>query len=95
MTLAVLVPAVLILAIYLLIGGVVVHNMVKPDPKPITETLSESGFAGVESVSLRSEDDVLLERYLLPSYGDRAILLVHGIYSHSWDGAPDLTRALV
>ena len=96
MTLVVLVPPVLILAIYLVIGGVVVHSLVKPARKPITETPSESRFSAVEPVSLRSEDGVSLKGYMLPASGDRAILLVHGIYSHSWNGqSSDLARALV
>ncbi len=96
MTLVLLVSAGLLLAAYFLIGGVVAQNLVKPASKPITETPSESGFTSVEAVSLTTEDEVPLEGYLLPASGDRAILIVHGIYSHSWDGqTPDLARALV
>ena len=96
MTLVVLVPFILILAIYFVIGGVVAHNMVKPARKPITETPSESGFNAVESISFISDDGVPLKGYLLGGSADRAILVVHGVYSHSWDcQTPDLARTLV
>jgi pimeloyl-ACP methyl ester carboxylesterase len=96
MTLVVVVPLILILAIYFVIGGVVAHNMVKPDRKPITETPSESGFGAVESVSFRTEDGVPLKGYLLGESAERAILVVHGVFSHSWDGqTPDLARVFV
>jgi len=96
MILNIVVPLILVLAIYLVIGGVVAHNMVKPDRKPITETPSESGFGAVESVSFRSDDGVPLMGHLLGEAAERAILIVHGIYSHSWDGqTPDLARVLV
>ena len=95
-TLFVLVPLILILATYFVIGGVVAHNMVKPARKPITEVPSESGFGAVESVSFMSDDGVPLKGYLLGESVDRAILVVHGVYSHSWDcQTPDLARALV
>jgi pimeloyl-ACP methyl ester carboxylesterase len=81
---------------YFAIGGVVAQNMVKPARKPITETPSESGFETVESVSFKSEDGVFLKGYLLGESAERAILVVHGVYSHSWDGqTPDLARAFV
>lgn len=96
MTLFVLVPLILILSMYFVIGGVVAHNMAKPARKPITETPSESGFRAVEPISFKSEDGVPLKGYMLGASGERAILVVHGIYSHSWDGqTPDLARAFI
>jgi len=96
MTLVVIVPLILILAMYFVIGGVVAHNMAKPARKPITETPSESGFSAAEPISFKSEDGVPLKGYMLGASGERAILVVHGVYSHSWDGqTPDLARAFV
>lgn len=96
MILVVVVPLILVPAMYFVIGGVVAHNMVRPARKPVTETPSESVFGAVESVSFRSEDGVPLKGYLLGESTERAILIVHGIYSHSWDcQTPDLARALV
>ncbi len=41
-----------------------------------------------------ASDGVRLAGWLVPSFGDRVIVLVHGIYSHAWDGqAPDVARA--
>jgi pimeloyl-ACP methyl ester carboxylesterase len=81
---------------YFVISGVVAQNMVKPARKPITETPLESEFGAVESVSFKTEDGVPLKGYLLGTSADRAILVVHGVYSHSWDcQTPDLARFLV
>lgn len=91
-----LVAAVLLLATYLVAGGIVVTNMVRPARMPLAETPSESGVGAVEPVSLQTEDNVTLQGYMLSSPGDRAILLIHGVYSHSWDGQnPDIARALL
>jgi dipeptidyl aminopeptidase/acylaminoacyl peptidase len=58
-------------------------------------TPAELGFPKAKSLSFKSADDqVVLRGWLLRSPGERAIILLHGIDSHSWDGqAPDVVRA--
>ena len=82
-------------ACYLAICGVIVHLMLKPHRKP-PPLPTEVGFPNAEDVSFKSQDAVTLRGYFLPSSGDRAIVLVHGVHSHCWDvHAPEIARALV
>ncbi|MEC4686908.1 MAG: hypothetical protein VST64_01190 [Nitrospirota bacterium] len=55
------------------------------------------GFSTAKELAFKSaEDGVLLRGWLVPSTGSRAIVLVHGINSHAWDGhAPEVVRAYV
>jgi dipeptidyl aminopeptidase/acylaminoacyl peptidase len=58
-------------------------------------TPAQLGFPKAKPLSFKSADDqVVLRGWLIRSPGERAIILLHGINSHSWDGqAPDVVRA--
>jgi dipeptidyl aminopeptidase/acylaminoacyl peptidase len=66
-----------------------------PLRKEHDQTPSELGFQQAQPLSFKSADDqVVLRGWLIRSAGERAIVLLHGIDSHSWDGqAPDMARA--
>jgi len=58
-------------------------------------TPAQLGFPKAKPLSFKSADDqVVLRGWLLRSPGERAIILLHGLSSHSWEGqAPDVVRA--
>ncbi len=53
--------------------------------------------SGAETIHFQSDiDQIPLQGWLLPSSGDRAIVLVHGLDSNAWDGShPDVAQAYV
>jgi uncharacterized protein len=62
--------------------------------KPARLSPYELGFPNAEELSFSAPDGVRLVGWFVPSEGDRAIILVHGIYSNAWDGqAPDVAHA--
>ena len=75
--------------LYVISSALTPHRKVGPTP-------IDSGIAA-EPISFQSDvDHVPLVGWLLPSSGDRAIVLVHGLDSHSWDGGqPDVAQAYV
>ena len=81
--------------LYLGICAVILHLAVTPqrklDPAPPPTDLR------VKPVHFESaEDKIPLAGWLLPSSGDRAIVLVHGLNSDGWSGAhTDIARAYV
>ena len=83
-------------AIYFMICSVIADAVTRPLRKELEQTPLQSGLAHVEAVSFGTDDRITLQGYFLPSSGDRAIVLVHGVHSQCWDGqSPDLSRALV
>ena len=81
---------------YLGICWYVATLTVTPIRMSLSREPADFGFAGVRPISLMTEDAVRLQGWLAPSSGERAIVLVHGINSHAWDGqAPDVARAYV
>ena len=80
--------------VYLATCWYVVRFMVTLDRKPAPLSPSQLGFPNAEELSFSASDGVRLAGWLVPSVGDRVIVLVHGLYSHAWDGqAPDVARA--
>jgi fermentation-respiration switch protein FrsA (DUF1100 family) len=85
----------LLLGLYLGICWHIVNVTITPIRKQPEETPGTLGFSNVEMLSFRStEDHVPLQGWLVPSSGDKVIVLVHGIHSHAWDcQTPDVVRA--
>jgi len=85
----------LLLGLYLGICWHIVNVTITPIRKQSEQTPAEIGFSSVEVLSFRStEDHVPLQGWLVPSFGDKVIVLVHGIHSHAWDcQTPDVVRA--
>jgi dipeptidyl aminopeptidase/acylaminoacyl peptidase len=82
-------------AAYLAVCGAIVWSMVIPRRTGADRTSPQPGLPAAEAIAFESDDGVPLKGELLPSTGDRAVVLVHGIHSHRWDGqAPELARAL-
>lgn len=75
----------------------VVSSSLDPMPPPCPAPDPSGSGLVVEEVSFVSAmDQVPLVGWLLASSGDRAIVLVHGVDSHGWDGShPDIARAYV
>ena len=81
---------------YLGICWYIVTLTVTPIRMPLSREPADFGFAGLRPISLMTEDAVRLQGWLAHSGGERAIVLVHGINSHAWDGqAPDVARAYI
>lgn len=81
--------------LYIGICWVVLTILIAPERKKLEQSPAELGFADVRELSFRSRTgDVPLTGWLVPGGGDTAIVLVHGLHSHAWDGqTPDLVRA--
>ncbi|OGA19298.1 MAG: hypothetical protein A3H32_04175 [Betaproteobacteria bacterium RIFCSPLOWO2_02_FULL_63_19] len=85
----------LLSAAYFGFSAIVLSAALTPRPAPhaIRSPLDDDAEA-VRFASAR--DGVPLAGWLMPSHGTRAIVLVHGVDSASWDGGhPDLARAYV
>jgi pimeloyl-ACP methyl ester carboxylesterase len=80
-----------IVALYLGVSYVILAKSLEP-----IRTVSDRTPVG-EEISFESDVDRLpLTGWLLASSGDRAIVLVHGLSSHSWcGGQPDIAWAFV
>jgi dipeptidyl aminopeptidase/acylaminoacyl peptidase len=85
---------VLIACLYLVACWLILRHTMVPLRKEHGHTPAELGFQQAKSLSFKSADDqVVLRGWLIRSPGERAIILLHGIDSHSWDGqAPDVVR---
>lgn len=80
-----------IVALYLGVSYVILAKSLEP-----IRTVSDRTPVG-EEISFESDvDRIPLTGWLLASSGDRAIVLVHGLSSHSWcGGQPDIAWAFV
>jgi dipeptidyl aminopeptidase/acylaminoacyl peptidase len=85
---------VFIVGLYLGACWLILRHAMVPLRKEHEHTPAELGFQQAKSLSFKSADDqVVLRGWLILSPGERAIILLHGIDSHSWDGqAPDVVR---
>jgi dipeptidyl aminopeptidase/acylaminoacyl peptidase len=85
----------LLLGLYLGICWQILNVTIIPIRKQPEQTPAELGFSKAEVLSFRStEDHIPLQGWLVPSSGDKVIVLVHGIHSHAWDcQTPDVVRA--
>ena len=84
-------------AFYLGLCAFVVSSSLSPKSSECTnETPFDSGLAA-EDVRFESDwDRIPLAGWLLASAGDRAVVLVHGLDDHAWDGdQPDIAAAYV
>lgn len=92
--LMVVIVVLLIAAAYLSTCWYLAWKLSAAERKHATRTPADLGFSNAERVFFETEDGLRLEGWLVPSAGERAIILVHGIYSHAWDGhAADLVGA--
>ncbi len=74
----------------------IVARMVRPIRHLPERTPAELGFLDAEQLTLRTEDGMQLSGCLIPSSGDRVVVLVHGLNSHGWDAqTPHVVRAYV
>ena len=82
-------------ALYLAICALILHLATTPQRKP--NPSGPDPDLSVEALHFESaEDKIRLADWLLPSSGDRAIVLVHGVNSDGWCGAhTDIARAYV
>lgn len=85
----------LLAAAYLGVGWRILADVITPERMIPGQAPAELGFVKAEPLSFKSAyDQVPLKGWLVPSDGERAVVLVHGIHSHAWDcQAPDLVRA--
>ncbi len=85
-----------IVALYLGVSYVILAKSLEPIRTVSDRTPVDSGLP-TEEISFESDvDRIPLTGWLLASSGDRAIVLVHGLSSHSWcGGQPDEARAYV
>jgi alpha-beta hydrolase superfamily lysophospholipase len=85
----------LLLGLYLGICWQILNVTIIPIRKQPEQTPAELGFSKAEVLSFRStEDHIPLQGWLVPSSGDKVIVLVHGLHSHAWDcQTPDVVRA--
>ena len=88
---------VVLLALYAGTCWYILNVTITPMRKLPTVAPGQLGFSTAKELAFKSaEDGVLLRGWLVPSTGSRAIVLVHGINSHAWDGhAPEVVRAYV
>ena len=86
------------LALYWGLCWGVLYVVITPNPPdgPIVAP-SQLGFPEAEEFTFTSAADRLqLRGWVVPSTGNRAIVLVHGIHSHAWHGhAREVVRAYV
>ena len=90
-----IVGSLLAAVLYVAICALILHLVVTPQPKP--NPPGPDPDLSVEALHFESaEDKIRLAGWLLPSSGDRAIVLVHGVHSDGWCGAhTDIARAYV
>ncbi len=86
----------LVAGLYLAVSYVILARSLEPIRTISDRTPVNSGLP-TEEISFESDvDRIPLTGWLLASSGDRAIVLVHGLSSHSWcGGQPDVARAYV
>lgn len=87
---------VILVVFYAVVCGVIANVSLTPHRKLPEHTPADMGIVA-EAVQFQSAVDRLpLAGWVLPSWGQRAILLLHGLDSHSWDGShPVLAQAYV
>ena len=83
--------------VYLAVCWFVVQALISPLRVSLEQSPAELGFPQAVEVSLNSANDGLqLQGWFVPSWGQRAVIMVHGIHAHAWHGsAPDLVRAFI
>ena len=82
--------------LYLGLSAFIVSEILTPRSVCSVRVPSDSGFAAEEIHFQSDVDRVPLAGWLLPSTGDRAIVLVHGDTSYSWTGTQeDIARVYV
>ena len=89
-----------VLILVALYGGVcsyVLNVTITPTRKILDVTPAQLGFAEAQDLAFSSaEDGLRLRGWLVPSTGTQAVILLHGIHSHAWDGAaPEVVQAYV
>jgi uncharacterized protein len=85
---------ILLFGAYLAACWYLIRVMLTIDRKPARLNPYELGFPNVEELSFSAPDGVRLVGWFIPAAGDRAIVLVHGVYSNAWDGqSPEVARA--
>jgi dipeptidyl aminopeptidase/acylaminoacyl peptidase len=85
-----------IVAVYLGVCDLVLSSILAPVRVLPEETPSDAGLAAEPVRFVSDGDELPLVGWLLPSSGDRAIVLVHGVDSNGWSGGhPDIARAYV
>ncbi len=83
-------------ALYLGVSYFILSKSLDPIRTVSDRTPIDSGLAPEEIHFESDVDRIPLSGWLLPSSGDRAIVLLHGLSSHSWcGGQPDVARAYV
>jgi pimeloyl-ACP methyl ester carboxylesterase len=86
----------IVAALYTLGCWLILSALITPERKhgPVPSAAA-LGVTEIHAVDLRSANGgIRLQGWLVPSSGDRAVILVHGIHSYAWDcQAPDLVRA--
>lgn len=92
-----LIYTVTVVGLYLGVCAFVLATLIMPERRQTEPTPTELGFVDAEPVSFPSQTDQLVLRgWLVPSGGERAVILVHGIHSDAWDcQTPDIARAYV
>ncbi len=92
------IPAWVMVVLSILYGGVcwyIMNQILTPRRMICTIMPAQLGFSETQDLKLKSVTDGLeLRGWLVPSFGDSAIILVHGVHAQSWDGhSIDLVRA--
>ena len=89
--------AALLGAAYFAAAAIVLMTALTPRPAPqVLRSPPDDGLAAEALHFASAHDGAPLAGWLLPSNGKRAIVLVHGVDSTSWDGGhPDLAHAYV
>lgn len=83
-------------ALYLGLSAFIVSEMLTPRSPCRVRVPADSGLVAEEIRFQSDEDQIPLAGWLIPSTGDRAIVLVHGLTSYSWTGTQeDIARAYV
>ena len=83
-------------ALYLGVSYFILSKSLEPIRTVSDQTPIDSGLAPEEIHFESDVDRIPLAGWLFPSSGDRAIVLLHGLSSHSWcGGQPDVARAYV
>ena len=87
---------VIVLMLYIGVCWLILSVLITPERKrgPIP-TANELGVAEIRSMYFKSaEDEIRLRGWLVPTQGNRAIVLVHGLHSYAWDcQTPDIVQA--
>jgi len=82
---------------YLAVCWFILSTLITPERRQAKLTPAELGFDDTQRLSFANANDrTVLQGWLVPSDGERAVVLVHGIHSNAWDcQAPDVVRAYV